>query len=265
MKTTHAAAAVVMTLLLAAACGGESPSTKAPSGPGASASAASTAAPTSNVAKAEDAPVADQAAMHEQFMGSCTKQLPAPDYCECSWGEFRKLFGANEDVDPSKMKEFQDRVRLSCGAKIPEDTVKASFATSCEGRAAKELKGYCTCAWTELRKRISVAEFTGTLDDDRGRAAKNEMIKSCGKQFPEGVAKKEFDAGCATSNEQKPFCECAWKVIRATASAAEIAANMVDMGAVKPKLQTQCGKLRKPDPTSATPVTPATKEIAPKK
>jgi len=245
MRTSFVPAS--LTLLVLAACGGSEPEAKTPA-PATSASSSVAVAPSSTpegTKPAEDPKATEQKALREQFVQSCTKALPAPEYCDCSWGEFQKTFSGNEELDPSKMKDFQVAVRKACGAKLPEDVVKNSFAQSCEGKSGKELKGYCGCAWTELKKRIDIADFAGALDDEKGKTAKREMIKACGKQFPESVAKKEFDSGCANTPEQKPFCECAWKIIRGSASAAEIAANLVDMESVKPKLQASCGKLRK--------------------
>lgn len=240
----------LVSLVLVAACGASTP--EEPKNPASAIPAAAATpdnAPASTAASQNgrsDAPTVDQKAMRDQFMQSCTAKLPAPDYCDCSWVEFKKIFsGTEENIDPARMTQFQENVRTACVSKLPEDTVKTTFTTSCEGKSAKELHGYCACAWTELRKRVALSDFAGALDDQKGKAAKTEMIKSCGKQFPETVARREFETGCATTAENKPFCECAWKVIREKASAAEIAANMVDMETVKPKLQQSCAKLRK--------------------
>jgi cell division septation protein DedD len=236
--------------MLVAACGGASQDTPAPNAPTPEvAPAASTTDAKSDAKRDAEAAAAsekDTALSRAQFIEACSAKLPAPEYCECSWEQFKGMFtGAEQEISQEQMADFQTRVRTTCAPKLPEDTVKNTFVTSCEGKTQKELKGYCGCAWTELRKRLEIADFAGTLEDGRGKSAKKEMVGVCGKQFPEAIAKQEFDAGCAKSEENKPFCNCAWKVIRAAASPAEIAANMVDMEAVKPKLQASCAKLRK--------------------
>lgn len=186
----------------------------------------------------------------EQFMAACGKNLAdAPDYCECSWALFRKSFSESEmgsqNPDPHKMAKFQDEVGAACGDKLPEPVIFRQFIEGCNSKG-KGLEPYCSCAWTELRKKLSVADFTliETAESPRMEEARASMLRVCSPRLPERVPRDGFVRACVGDKPgAEAFCRCAWKQLRTTHSAAEIFAGGVDMSAAKPKIRNACAKL----------------------
>ena len=183
-------------------------------------------------------------------MSSCAKGIPgAPDYCQCSWDLLLRVFSEKEltakEADPAKMASYKEKLAPTCGGKIPEPTAREKFVEEC-GAKTSELGPYCECAWTELRKTLSVGDLVlpESANSERVVAATKTLPKSCGAKLPEKVARAAFLEGC---NGEKPgiekFCECAWKQLRAMSSPAEIFAGTADVAGAKPKIQAQCGKL----------------------
>lgn len=183
-------------------------------------------------------------------MTSCEKGLPgAPDYCQCSWDLLLSVFSEKEltakEPDAAKMASYKEKVASTCSGKIPEPVAREKFMEGC-GAKASEIGPYCECAWTELRKTLSVGDLVlpGSAQSERVVAATKTLPKSCGAKLPEKVARAAFLQGC---NGEQPgsekFCECAWKQLRATSSAAELFAGTTDVAAAKPKIRAQCGKL----------------------
>ena len=93
------------------ACGG-SPSAKptTPETPSSDAGAASTKRPD----EGSPGPAAGKTAAdhHREFMGGCAKKVVnSPDYCECAWGEFRKMFTDEEmnagDMPAAKLEKVK--------------------------------------------------------------------------------------------------------------------------------------------------------------
>jgi hypothetical protein len=105
---------------------------------------------------------------------------------------------------------------------------------------------YCECTFAEFRKSMSVADLAdpATAKTERFAAARKGAAKVCGTKLPEQVVHDGFVAGCAKEEKLKPFCECAWKVVRKEKSAAEVEAGLVDMDAMRPNLEKGCNKLR---------------------
>lgn len=188
--------------------------------------------------------------LRREFMAGCgSKVLNAPDYCECGWEQMQKTFTEEEmnapDEDKAKLAQLRDRLEGACKSKLPEDQIKSGFVKSCVGEQPK-LAPYCECNWGELRKRLSAAELTddAIVKTERFTLAKREAAKTCGPRMPEDVARDGFLAGCAKDESLKPFCGCAWKALRAEKSAAEIEAGLVDLDALRPKIERSCSKLR---------------------
>ena len=48
----------------------------------------------------------------------------------------------------------------------------------------------------------------------------------------------------ARTDDLKPFCECAWGVLRKSESAVNISLDLVKIDDHKPKIMSACGKLR---------------------
>ena len=182
-------------------------------------------------------------------MATCEKGMRgAPDYCQCSWDLLLRVFTEKEltanEPDPAKLAAYKDKLAPTCGGKIPEPVAREKFMEGCA--KAKEVGPYCECAWTELRKTLSVGDLVLPESANSGRvvAATKTLAKSCGGKLPEKVARDAFLQGC---NGEKPgtekFCECAWKQVRAISTPAEIFAGSADVDAAKPKIRAECGKL----------------------
>jgi hypothetical protein len=226
---------------LLSACGGSTPAkTEEP---------ASTSAPS-------DPPASEKPAgkplgqFREEFMSKCGEATPAPDYCQCSWEVMAKLYTLDElnseSVDPAKMRAFKDQALATCGGKLPEIAVKTKFTKGCAGDR-KTLAPYCDCAWTELRKQLSIGDMANdeTANTSRFVVAKKAMVKVCGAKMPEDAPREDFYHGCSKDDPQRrPFCECVWKTMRAAMSPAQIAtASEEDLEPFKPKIATACAKL----------------------
>lgn len=187
---------------------------------------------------------------HREFMGGCAKTATnSPDYCECAWGEFRKVFTDEEmsagEMPPAKLERVKSQVVGACSSKIPEETVKSGFTSGCVGKNA-DMKGYCECTWTEFRKRFSSAELgdEATVQSERFVAARAPVVKACGSKMPEAVSKDAFMKGCAKDPSADKFCGCAWKELRKVASPAEIEAGTFDQKTLFAQVEKSCAKLR---------------------
>lgn len=244
--------AVVSSSVVAAvwlvACGG-SPSPTPPAHPEATPPATSKPAEAAAPAKEPTKTAADH---HREFMGGCAKKaVNSPDYCECAWGEFRKMFTDEEmsagDMPPAKLEKVKSQVQGACSSKIPEEAVKSGFQTGCVGKNP-EMKSYCECTWTEFRKRFSPAELgdEATVQSERFVAARVPVVKVCGSKMPESVSKEAFLKGCAKDPSADKFCGCAWKELRKQASPAEIEAGTFDQKTIFAQVDKSCGKLRPP-------------------
>jgi hypothetical protein len=235
-------------IVAAVSCGGA----PAGGGGGSDAPSASSAEPahaqTGSGSAGEDRAAA-LARHREEFMAACAKDLPnAPDFCQCSWDVFGTLFSEEEmasSPDPKKLAEFKRKLGPACGGKVPETLVREQFVEGCT-RKGKDLSPYCTCAWTELRKTLSVADFAiqESAGGARVQSATRAMAKACSSKLPERVGREGFVTSCSAGHpEAGPFCECAWKQLRKSHSATEIFAGVADLEAMQPKIKAACGKL----------------------
>jgi hypothetical protein len=231
-------------MFLLAACGGTTPAkTEEP-------------APTSTPAAApapEHKPAGKPLGqLREEFMTKCGESMPTPDYCQCSWDVMAKMYTVeemnSENVEPAKMQAYKGQAIATCAGKLPEGAIKTKFSNSCAGDR-KKLVPYCDCAWTELRKQLSVGDLANddTATTPRFVAAKKAMTKVCGGKMPEDVPRDDFYRGCSKDDPQRrPFCECVWKTMRATLSPAQIVgASPEDLEPFKPKIATACAPLVK--------------------
>ncbi|MBX3189584.1 MAG: hypothetical protein KF819_21340 [Labilithrix sp.] len=235
--------------LLVASCGG------APAKPPEPPAPAETAAPKPETPPPGAGSSATAADHHRDFMSGCAKKaINSPDYCECAWGEFRKVFTDEEmssgDMPAAKLERVKSQVVGACASKIPEESIRDAFVTGCVGEgenAQPETKSFCECTWTEFRKKFSAAELgdEGTIKSERFTSARTPAIKVCAAKMPDGVAKAGFMKGCAKDPKAQPFCTCAWKELRKQVSAAELYTDTFDEKPAFAKVEKACGKLRK--------------------
>ncbi len=228
MRTALASLALLSVL----GCGGSSPSAPPP-------------------AKPEQQPKkTDVEQAHKEFGEACGKQTKgAGEYCECAWGQLKKILGddlAGKD-DPKLAAQVRDAVADECRAKAPESMIKDGYVEGCTGQRP-EMEDYCNCTWTEFRKRYSVADMNdeNVVKGDQFAGARKQVVKTCGAKMPEAVAKDDFMKGCARDPGAEPFCSCAWKETRKLGAPAEIEAGLVDREKLVKAIDTACGKL-KPD------------------
>jgi hypothetical protein len=173
------------------------------------------------------------ASQREPFMQVCMKKLPAPDYCECAWEQFKTLFKDADmsketpDTDP-RFAQLQQQTTTACASKLPEDTVKSVFLSGCTGSEPKKA-GYCACAWPALRKTLSIVDMNSDFEGPRFDDAKKGLAKACKGKYPAAVAKAEFVGACTKGDASVTArCACIWGKIRAKYSVEEYIAGMAD-------------------------------------
>jgi hypothetical protein len=238
------------TLFAAAACGGGQTPPPAAAPPPGPPSTTVAAAATSATVDAGPAPPTDH---HREFTESCAKQVvSSPDYCECAWGELRKIVTDDEmsqEIDGEKRARLRSQMLAACASKLPESAVREEFAKGCTNGAA-DMKSYCDCTWTEFRKQFSSAELAddATVQSERFRAAHGPVVKTCGGKMPERVSKEAFMKGCVKDASADAFCECAWTELRKMATPAAIDSGNFDQKATFAKVDKVCSKLRPPAP-----------------
>lgn len=231
------------TILLAAACGGGNAPPPAPP-------PAPTAPPPE---KAEPAkPASDGKAvadLQRKFMEGCAATgVDSPEYCECTWTEFRKAFSDEEittGITTERLAKVQPQLLAACVSKLPEATIQVGFEKGCTADK-QELKPFCDCAWTEYRKQFSATELADErlATADRFRAARATVVKACEKKMPEKVAQTLFMETCAKDPAFEKFCSCGWKALRKIASPAELNVGLVDDEKLQSTVDKACAKLR---------------------
>jgi hypothetical protein len=244
MLIRHAAVIKLTTLALAlltgsatvAACGGgATPASTTPPPAGSQAPAPSASASQAS-APAQD-PDAKLEAQRDAFVSKCMAHGASvtKDYCECGFDQFKAVFkGVDLDkTEPTKEQYEQVKTKTvaACADKLSESTIKTSFVTSCSSSDTR-MGGYCECAWTSLRKSLSLADFATDFSGPRFDDAKKRMVDDCKGKMPESVVKDIFVGSCSKQSGDAKACECMWKKVRAKYSAAEIAGGVADVKSV---------------------------------
>lgn len=190
------------------------------------------------------------------FMTGCTKKVAdAPDYCECAWELFAKDFTKAEMSEPAadddvgyqkKLASFKEEVKVSCGSKMPEGSIKTSFLKACGG-SGKLSGDYCECKYVEFRKKLAASELTDEeiVKTARFTEAKKGAVKACGGKIPEGPAQADFIKGCVSSGGGKEYCECGWKTARKTWSVGEMIEGTMEKNDLLEKVRPVCASLKK--------------------
>jgi hypothetical protein len=162
------------------------------------------------------------------------KKVQAPDYCACSFDQFRDIF-KNADLsqtppdDDPRVVELGKRTQSVCASKLPEDLVRTSFEQGCSAGDTRKAP-YCHCAWPALRKTLAVADFLGDFTGPRFDDAKRNLVTACKGKFPADVAKADFVTGCSKGDaSQQPMCNCLWKKVHAKFSTEEIISGVADL------------------------------------
>jgi hypothetical protein len=232
-------AVVSLSALFCFACGGSAEPAAAPvasaPAPVVSAPAPAPAASEKPAPRAET--VDDQ---RDSFIRSCVHKTNQQAFCECSFEQFKVIFKDADfskplaDTDP-RVAQLQSETSKACAGKLPESEVRGSFMEACvEGDKNKE--GYCECAWTSLRKSLSVADFgnEAALADERGLAARKTMVVDCKGKYPAEVAKREFLEVCVkNTGGTDAVCNCRWGKLKKQMTVEEIVAGTGDVASVK--------------------------------
>jgi hypothetical protein len=232
---------VVAASLVVVACGGSpAPAASAPAASAPVASAPAASAPAAEAPSTAAAPAASggpsaQAgtgagwadSQRDDFLQQCNSKMHAPDYCSCGFDQFRDAFkdGAPKDANDPRFATLAEHTKAACASKLPEDVIKAGFLTVC-AENDKRKTAYCECAWSGLRKNLSVADFASDFQGPRFVDAKKAMVKTCKGKFPVDLAKADFMEVCTKDGTAKS-CECIWKKVHAKFTAEEIVEGLV--------------------------------------
>ncbi len=184
------------------------------------------------------------------FLDGCAKKTTnAPEYCECAWDEFAKLFTEEEmkatEVPPGKLQQYQKALTATCSNKLPEETVKAGYDKGClAGRP--EFGAYCDCTYKELRATFQPSDLADseTIKSRRFDEAKSAAVKACAAHVPEATVRESFLKGCTKDPSLTKFCNCAWSELRKQVTPAELESGEYDEKTVFPQVEKACGKHR---------------------
>ena len=235
--TTFALALVTCSATVAACGGGATPESTTPPPAGSQAPAASASASASQTTQPAADPAAKLEAQRDAFVSKCMGQGASvtKEYCECGFDQFKEVFkGVDLDkTEPTKEQYAQVKTKTvaACADKLSEATIKTSFVSSCSNSDAR-MSGYCECAWTSLRKTLSLGDFATDFAGPRFDDAKKRMVDECKGKMPEAVVKGIFVESCTKQSGDAKACECMWKKVRAKYSAAEIAGGVADVKSV---------------------------------
>lgn len=223
------AAVILAVFAVVAACGGETPAPNNTPNADAATPTPSATASVDTTPKDAGPPAID--AQRDPFVATCMHGMPSQAYCSCAWEQFRDVFkDADISQKPSddKLAALKQRTVQACASKLTETDMKPIFTNACVGTDSKK-SPFCDCEWTELRKKLEVADFVGDFTGPKFDDAKKAMVKACKGKMPEASAHADFQAGCTSRAPGKEkACECMWKKVRAKASPEEIAADLVD-------------------------------------
>lgn len=237
-------------VLCLAACGGAPPEPAAPP------PAQPPAAPSAPEAAHPKKTLAD---LQREFTDSCisgavsaspnTSAADMHPYCECSWGQMTQTFTEDEMAgstpDAAKVDQLKARVKSACARKLPEPVIKENFVKGCVGDRVG-VAPYCECTFAEYRKTLSAGDLADehTAESEGFKTATKGAAKACQAKLPSGFAHDQFLAGCSEDKAMKGFCECAFKEVSKVSGPGEIVAGLVDVDALRPKIDKACGKLK---------------------
>jgi hypothetical protein len=238
---------LLFALTVLSACGGGATPPSSPSGsspdtsssgaaPGA-APAGSAAAPGGSAQGAGASGSPSMESQREPFMSSCMKKVQAADYCACGWDQFTEIFKGTDlnqqlAADDPRLATLEQKTIALCGAKLPEDKIKASFLATCQGDEPKKA-AYCNCAWPALRKTLAPSDFLGSFSGPRFDDAKKNMVAACKGKFPAELAKADFMKECTRGDSgASAHCECAWGKLRAKYPVEAIVSGTADISTV---------------------------------
>ncbi|MFI5300871.1 MAG: hypothetical protein ACHREM_22545 [Polyangiales bacterium] len=123
-----------------------------------------------------------------------------------------------------------------------ETDFHAKFLKNCAGDEAR-LNAYCECTWNTLRPQLSASELVDAelSSTDRYAALKPDLIKTCGSNVPDSLARELFMAGCGNEPAHVAFCECSWKTLRTRHAPVDFVESNLNLDVERPKIAKACG------------------------
>jgi len=131
--------------------------------------------------------------------------------------------------DDPRMELLGVKMREACADKFPEPKAEERLLQSCSGNEPKR-GPYCSCAWTALRKSLSVSDI---LDYPPGNTkyaeAERGIPKSCKRMYPAELALNGYPISCKNHGQKtQQQCQCMWKKILKKFSVEELVAGTGD-------------------------------------
>lgn len=123
-------------------------------------------------------------AVKEGFMARCSGQGPAlQGFCSCTWDALRKSMSVKEMAQLHRKDRRVQGAAESCIESFPEAELERSFLEGCVKDPAVEK--YCRCAWTTLRKEVTVADLAlGGMSESESRDTYLKVRSECKKLAP---------------------------------------------------------------------------------
>jgi hypothetical protein len=195
------------------------------------ATAPTAAAPTPAPAAKQKSTLESQRA---PFIDACMENLGSREYCDCGFLQFATVFkDADFEQEPPKddprMEQLSQKMREACSDKFPEAKAQDQFMQSCAGNEHKR-EPYCGCAWTELRKSLSVSDILNYPPGDAKYVeAKKGIPKACKGKYPTDLASGEYLTACKNVGKKtEKQCQCMWKKVIKKFSVEELASGAGD-------------------------------------
>ena len=186
---------------------------------------------------ATTAPTKEKPTLESQrapFIEGCMESIQSKDYCECGFGEFAILFkdadfSQEMPKDDPRMGQLAIKMKEKCSDKYPEPKAKEQFLQGCAENEAKK-DPYCNCAWTELRKSLSVGDILTYLPGNTKFAqAKQGIPAACKGKYPAELASNDFVAACQKDGKKtEKQCQCMWKKVNKKYTVEELVAGVGD-------------------------------------
>ncbi len=179
-------------------------------------------------------PAKDKPTLQSQrgpFVDACMQSIGSREYCECGFVQFEGLykdvdFEKEPPKDDPRMGQLAIKMKEACSDKFPEPKAQEQFMQSCTENEPKR-DPYCNCAWTELRKSLSVSDILNYPPGDAKYVeAKKGIPKACKGKYPIDLASSEYLEACkAGSQRTDKQCQCMWKKITKKLSVEQLVAG----------------------------------------
>jgi hypothetical protein len=172
------------------------------------------------------------------FIEGCMDKVQGNEYCDCGFAQFAEIF---KDADLSKeipeddprMGQLAVQMKEACSDKFPEPKAKEQFLKGCAEKQSNK-DTYCNCAWTELRKTLSVGDIlTFQPGNTKFMDAKKGIPRACKGKYPAELALSDFLNACKKDGQKtEKQCQCLWKKVTKKFSIEELVVGTGDVSKV---------------------------------